>query len=65
MPVCRNSRLVSSVSAGNGIRITEPAVLGLSPSSDFIMAFSISGTKDFSYGETDSVRESSIVTDAA
>ena len=44
------------------MRITCPAVFGVSPRSDFRIAFSTAATADLSQGETASVRESSTLT---
>ncbi len=46
------SRRRSSVSGGIGTRITVPAVFGISPRSDFMIAFSIACTMVFSHGVT-------------
>jgi len=53
------SRRRSSVSGGMGMRITVPAVIGVSPRSDLKIAFSIACTTLFSHGEMTSVRPSS------
>ena len=50
---------VSSVSMGMGMRMTSPAVAGLRPRSDFMMAFSISGIMDLSQAVRLRVRASS------
>jgi hypothetical protein len=42
--------------------MTVPAVMGVNPRSEFIMAFSTTETIGFSQGDTASVRESSTVT---
>ncbi len=44
------SRRRSSVSAGMGRRMTLPSLLGLSPRSDSMMAFSTAFIDDLSYG---------------
>ena len=54
------SRRRSSVRAGIDIRISCPAVFGVSPRSDLNIAFSMIGTMAFSHGVTVSVRASSV-----
>jgi len=44
-----------------GMRMTVPAVIGVSPRSDLKIAFSIACTTVFSHGEMTSVRPSSTV----
>ena len=51
----------SSVIGGTGTRITVPAVLGLSPKSELMMAFSTACTMDCSQGVTVSIRASSVL----
>src|SRR5207302_638052 len=60
---CRSTFVISrrrcAVSGGMGMRITVPAVIGVSPRSDLKIAFSIACTTLFSHGEMTSVRPSS------